>query len=294
MTIDTVRVMRETAIARVEYHPTVDSTNTRAAQCASQGAVDLPLLVVADEQTAGRGRGGNRWWTGPGALAFSLLVDAQTVAADESRSPLVALATAVAIVDCVTPLLPTHQVGIHWPNDVYVRAAKTHGGPNAKTHGGADATSHGGADTPVCQKNSAADRKLAGILVEVLPDRRHVIGIGLNLNNTLTDAPAELRSTVATLYDLAGCKFDRTAILIDLLRRLDEECARLREDTRGAAARADQLCLQRGHPVTLGWANRKVTGLCQGIAVDGGLQLETASGVESHHSGTVLDNADLR
>ena len=35
-------------------------------------AAELPLLVVAERQTAGRGHGANRWWTGPGALAFSL------------------------------------------------------------------------------------------------------------------------------------------------------------------------------------------------------------------------------
>ena len=78
----------------------------------------------------------------------------------------------------------THQVGIHWPNDVHVRISQPQG--------------------------EADDRKLAGILVEVLPDRRHVIGIGLNVNNTLADAPAELRDTAATLRDLSGREHDRT------------------------------------------------------------------------------------
>jgi BirA family biotin operon repressor/biotin-[acetyl-CoA-carboxylase] ligase len=262
MTIDAVRVMRETSIARVEYRPTVDSTNTRAAQCAAQGAVDLPLLVVADEQTAGRGRGANRWWTGPGSLAFSLLVDAATVGADESRSPLVALAAAVAVVDCVAKLLPTHQVGIHWPNDVHVRLSQPQGGAN--------------------------DRKLAGILVEVLPDRRHVIGIGLNVNNTVADAPAELRNSTATLRDLACRQHDRTAVLIDLLRRLEQQFSQLRDDPRKVATEADRLCLQRGQTLTLGWANRKVKGICRGIAADGAILLETPTGVEAFISGSTI------
>ena len=84
--IDAVRILRETSVARVEHRPTLASTNDRAAQCAAQGVKDLPLLVVADQQTAGRGRGSNRWWTGPGGLAFSLLVDAETVAADAERT----------------------------------------------------------------------------------------------------------------------------------------------------------------------------------------------------------------
>jgi BirA family biotin operon repressor/biotin-[acetyl-CoA-carboxylase] ligase len=250
--IDVVRILRETFVAQAEHHPSLGSTNDRAAYCAARGAKELPLLVVADEQTAGRGRGGNRWWTGPGGLAFSLLVDAETVAADEGRSPLVALAVAVAVAETLAPLLPAHPLGIHWPNDVMVSGGK-----------------------------------LSGILVEVLPDRRHVIGVGLNTNNTLTDAPADLQTTAATLRDLTGRRHDQTDLLVGLLRRLDQEFAQLREDPAAVAARADALCLQRGQSVTLQWHDRRTTGLCRGIAPDGALLLETPAGIERFHSGTV-------
>jgi BirA family transcriptional regulator, biotin operon repressor / biotin---[acetyl-CoA-carboxylase] ligase len=251
--IDVVRILRETTIARAEHRPTLTSTNDRAAECAAQGVKDLPLVVVTDEQTAGRGRGSKRWWTGRGALAFSLLVDAETVAADADRSPLVSLAAAVAVVDTIAPLLPGRQVGIHWPNDVFVE-----------------------------------DRKLAGILVEVLPDRRHVIGIGLNTNNTAADAPAELQPMVATLRDLTGRQHDQTTLLIGLLRRLEQEFSRLRGDAKSVALRANELCLDRGRRLTLHWADRAVAGPCRGIAADGALLLETPSGLESFYSGTTL------
>lgn len=247
---DTERIVRETFVVAVEHHPTIGSTNSRAAECAAQTDLTLPLLVLADQQTAGRGRGTNRWWTGQGALALSLLVDAQTVGADSGPSPLVALATAVAIVDTIAPRLPNHPVGIHWPNDVL-----------------------------------AADRKLAGILIEVLPDRRHVIGIGLNTNNTLADAPPELRNTAATMRDLAGQPCDQMDILIELLNQLEQGFARLRREPEASAAQADKLCLQRGKPLTLGWANRSITGVCRGIALDGALQLETSEGQQCFYSG---------
>lgn len=153
--LDVDRVVRETFVARAEYHPTLTSTNDRATRCATEAPGELPLLVVADEQTAGRGRGADRWWTGRGSLAFSLLLEMHQRAVDRrSGAPLAALAAAVAIVETVTPLLRPRPVGIHWPNDVW-----------------------------------AGGRKLAGVLVEVLPDRRHVIGIGLNTNNSSVDAP---------------------------------------------------------------------------------------------------------
>jgi BirA family biotin operon repressor/biotin-[acetyl-CoA-carboxylase] ligase len=164
---------------------------------------------------------------------------------------------AVAVVDAVAPLLPEQPLGIHWPNDVM-----------------------------------AAGRKLAGILIEVLPDRRHVIGIGLNTNNSLTDAPAELQSTVVTLRDLGQATVDQTAILIELLKCLEEQFRRLCGEPESVAARADALCLQRGQTLTLQAAGRTVTGCCQGIAGDGRILLETAGGTEAFFSASILTSLE--
>jgi BirA family biotin operon repressor/biotin-[acetyl-CoA-carboxylase] ligase len=253
MHLDIDRILGETFVARAEYLPSVGSTNDRAAEMAADAEEELPLLVVADRQTAGRGRGANRWWTGPGALAFSLMVDARTVHAEDGPASLVALASAVAVVETVASLLPEHSIGIHWPNDVM-----------------------------------AADRKLAGILIEALTDRRHIIGIGLNTNNTMADAPEELCTTAATLRDLGGRPFDQTAILIDLLKRLERAYLHVCQEPEQVARQADAMCLQRGRTLTLQWGNRTITGRCRGIADDGSLCLETPDGLKNVCSGTIL------
>ena len=67
MPLDIDRTVQETFVARAEYHPSLGSTNDRAAGGRVARRRQLPLLVLADRQTAGRGRGTNRWWTGPGA-----------------------------------------------------------------------------------------------------------------------------------------------------------------------------------------------------------------------------------
>ena len=72
--IDLERLLGESFLAAAEHHPKLDSTQDRAAAAAAAGSRG-PLLIVADRQTAGRGRGSNRWWTGAGSLAFSLLFD---------------------------------------------------------------------------------------------------------------------------------------------------------------------------------------------------------------------------
>jgi BirA family transcriptional regulator, biotin operon repressor / biotin---[acetyl-CoA-carboxylase] ligase len=250
-------VLQRTFVARAERHAVLASTNDRAAECAKEGVQELPLLIVADEQTAGRGRGANRWWTGLGGLAFTLLLAPEHLGATaRSRSPLAALATAVAVVETVTPLVPDVTVGIHWPNDVM-----------------------------------AAGRKLAGILVEVLPDGRHIVGIGVNTNCSAADAPEQLRPRVVTLRDLAGHAFEQTEILVSLLQRLESSFGRLAGNSEEIAARADGFCLQRGQSLTVEQGGQQITGRYLGIGRDGALRLETPEGVRTFYSGVLVDRA---
>jgi len=245
MSLDADRLVRETFIARVEHHRVLESTNDRAKLCAAEETGPLPLLIVADQQTAGRGRGSNRWWTGPGALAFSLLADGRSWSADYSRGPLVSLSAAVAVTQTVGPLLPGLEVGIHWPNDVF-----------------------------------AAGRKLAGILVETLAGGRCVVGIGLNLNNTMLDAPAELRALASTVFDLTGTRHDSTPLLIAFLQRLAALLGQLPASPESVGRFADRLCLQRGQTLSIESGGKTIRGECVGIASDGALLLDTPLGRE--------------
>jgi BirA family biotin operon repressor/biotin-[acetyl-CoA-carboxylase] ligase len=250
--LDIQRVLRETFVTRAEHHATLGSTNDRARQCAAEAAGGLPLLIVADQQTAGRGRGSNRWWTGRGGLAMSLLVDGKMFGGDRNRSVLVGLAAAVAVVEAVQLLLESHAVGLHWPNDVVV-----------------------------------AERKLAGVLVEVLADRCHIIGIGVNTNNTLAEAPPELQRIATSVFDLTGKPHDPTDILIGVLRPLEDMLQRLSDAPEEIGRRAGELCLQVGRTLTVRSGNRSITGRAAGIAPDGALLLETSEGRRKLYSGVV-------
>ena len=251
-TLDTARLIDKTFVARVEHHATLGSTNDRAKECVAEGAGPLPLLIVADEQTAGRGRGGNRWWTGRGGLAFSLLVDVHFPTVDPSRLPLIALAAGVAMVETVGPLLSSHRVGLHWPNDVF-----------------------------------ANGRKLAGILVEIVANRFCVVGIGLNTNNSLGDAPPELHPTATTLLELTGKRHDHTTLLIALLGHLADLLRQLASAPEEVAARADAACLQHGQELWIESGNRSTRGICAGIAPDGALLLDTPDGRKRFYSGVL-------
>jgi len=251
--LDVGRIVRETFVRGVEHHGSIGSTNDRAAACSELPGRELPLLIVTDRQTAGRGRGGRRWWAGEGSLAFSLLLEAGPSWPDAGKPPMVSLAAGVAVAECVAPLVPSRTVGVVWPNDVFV-----------------------------------GERKVAGILVEGLPNGRLVVGVGVNTNNTLADAPAELRDTAVTLRDLTGSRHDRTELLIALIQALERWLGRLAVEPSAVGRRFDELCLLRGKTVVIQSGAQRVRGTCSGVAPDGALLVDTGSELRTVYSGSVV------
>lgn len=241
-------------LQQAEWHPQLGSTQDRARELVDAGTMPVPFLIGADLQTGGRGRGKHRWWTGQGALAMSLVID-PTEFAPQPEAPMppqLALAVGVAVCHTVRGLLVSESVGLHWPNDVYV-----------------------------------GQRKLAGILTEALSPRRVIIGIGLNSNNTLDEAPAELRATAVTLRDLLGSEVDATTLLVSLLNELHAALRLLYEQPAELGREFDALALQRGQMLLLRCGDQHHAGRCLGIAADGGLQLETETGLRTFYSGTL-------
>ena len=246
-------------LQQVEWHEQLGSTQDRARELVEGGSMPMPFLIGADLQTGGRGRGKHRWWTGQGALAMSLVIDPTEFAAQPEAPlpPQLALAVGVAVCHTVRGLIANETVGLHWPNDVYV-----------------------------------GQRKLAGILTEALSPRRVIIGIGLNSNNTLDDAPVELRATAVTLRDLLGSPVDATALLASLLNELHAALRLLYEAPAELGREFAALTLQRGQMLLLRQGDQHHAGRCLGIAADGGLQLETENGLRIFYSGT-LSSEDL-
>ena len=261
--INRERLMTDTFLASVEQHESLGSTNDRAKILAREAGTDLPALILAHQQTAGRGRGTHRWWTGPGSLAFTLLLNADSWDISRDRISLTALVAGIALVEALLPRMTascgTPQegrevplVGLHWPNDVYI-----------------------------------GNRKLAGILVEMPTKSRLVVGVGVNTNCRLADAPSELRDRVATLLDQTGEAQDHTSLLVDWLNGWETWIGQLSAQGEAIGRRANELCLQRGQSLRLRLGDELHEGECLGIAPDGGLRLETVAGLRAFRSGTI-------
>lgn len=171
------------------YWEETASTNDEARRLAEAGSPD-GTVVVAEHQTAGRGRRGSVWHSPPRQnLLLSVILRPPWPVTHWARlTPLAALAVAQA----VEHVLPRGRAQVKWPNDIYL-----------------------------------SDKKCAGLLLEsVLPGGRSpfaVLGIGLNVNLTWSELPEELRPVTTSLrMENGGEPLAREAVLIQLLRALDE------------------------------------------------------------------------
>jgi BirA family biotin operon repressor/biotin-[acetyl-CoA-carboxylase] ligase len=168
----------------VEVLETATSTNAVATERARAGARD-GTVVVAEHQTAGRGRLDRTWQTPPRAsLIFSLVLRPTVPAADWPWLPLLTGHTVAKALRASGYA----AAGVKWPNDVLV-----------------------------------GDRKVAGILVERVetpPGPAAIVGVGLNVSLTEDELPVATGTSLALESD--GGEPDRTALLVGLLRSLRE------------------------------------------------------------------------
>ena len=169
---------------RILYYQVLGSTMDEARRLADEGKSE-GTVVIAEEQTEGRGRFGRPWVSPPGQnLLFAVLLrPSPTQLSYANMAATLAVSGAVAELTGLTP-------AIKWPNDVMI----------------------GG-------------RKVSGILVEAAIERGAlgyaVVGVGLNVNFDPSQS-AEVASTATSLYKETGRRLDRTVVAMAVLERLDD------------------------------------------------------------------------
>jgi BirA family biotin operon repressor/biotin-[acetyl-CoA-carboxylase] ligase len=219
--------------------PITGSTNVDAADLGRRGGDD-GTVVIADAQTAGRGRLGRSWVSVRGLnLYLSVLLRPAIVPA---AAPQLSLVAGIAVAAALEGEGLT--AAIKWPNDVLV----------------------GG-------------RKICGILTELDAEADRVafvvVGIGVNLNSTLEHFPSDLHDKATSVYLARGSRTQRARFAARLLEELEARYDRYLEGGFGALAPEwNARSVLTGKPVTVGGAGgAPVTGMCAGIDEDGALVL---------------------
>ena len=229
-----------------------------------------PQLLVAEHQTAGRGRQGAVWQSERGAsLTFSLMLPL----APSDWSGL-SLAVGLALAQALDPLAPGQapRIGLKWPNDLWLI-------------------------DPAAPADGPPGRKLGGVLIETVASeaqRMVVVGVGLNMATGAAANPAQLRLPAAGLTELLPAIRPPEALAL-VAAPLVEALLRFERDGWGPCAAAyaqrDVLAGKTVAAVASGWAQggqpEPLVGVAQGVAADGGLRLMTAQGEQRVISGDV-------
>lgn len=239
--LDLLRIREETFVRDISFHHEVESTNTVALELIAQGRRLIPLLVIADRQTAGRGRGSNRWWSAEGGLTFTVVVDGKGL--DPTRVCQASLTSGLAICQALERFAPAGDFALKWPNDVFLQG-----------------------------------RKVCGILLERSPvaGDRLVIGIGVNVNNAMRDAPPDVMPRATSLADCLETHFDRTLVLVECLKQLERRFDELRRTEASLFDQWRAYCMLQGRNVTLDLYGTQIRGMCQGIDDQGALLVQGA------------------
>ncbi len=232
-----------TFLPTILHFPSLPSTNTEAARQAQNGAPE-GLSVVADEQTAGRGRLQRQWISPAGAgLYFSIVLRPRL---DGSLWSLIPLMAALAVHDALIESCALNT-DIKWPNDILF-----------------------------------ADRKLCGILAETIETsvgRAVIVGIGINLTNYAF--PEALGDSAISIEGAAGKAFEKAVILQSLIRALSDRYVVFQTaDGREGLIRdlSNRSTYAKGKRVSVTSNDETFEGVTRGLESDGALRVETDAG----------------
>lgn len=226
------------------------STMDDAFAAAAKGARD-GHVVLADEQTHGRGAHGASWISPPGSdLYFSVVT---RIPVEPASIALVTLASGLGVRDAVATFLPGSRVLVRWPNDVWIEGRKCGG--------------------------VLVESRTVGMSIDTL-----IIGVGLNVNRT--EWPEELESIATSMRAERGDgnRFDRAEVLAAVLYHMEQWVDRFVEHGSPVVVNAlrQKLALV-GEPVRF----EDGDGVFEGIDEDGAARVRTDAGVVKLRAGHI-------
>jgi len=240
--------------SHIHHYYRVGSANTVAMEAAAAGAPE-GAVFLAEQQTAGRGRGSNQWHSAESTGIYCSVI--LRPALPPSDVLVLSLAAGLAVNSSIEAIDPHVLPDLKWPNDVLI----------------------GG-------------RKVCGILTEMSAEatrvRHIVVGIGINVNQN--SFPAELAQSATSLRLATGTEWSRLELCVALLKSLDREYRSLLADrdahTEILRRFEDRSSSARGRSVRVE-EKGGFEGVSEGLDPRGFLQVRTREGLRIVYSGSV-------
>ncbi|KXS42093.1 MULTISPECIES: biotin--[acetyl-CoA-carboxylase] ligase [unclassified Candidatus Frackibacter] len=225
------------------YQERVDSTNNLAETEARKGAKE-GTVIIAKEQTGGKGRLNREYFCPPGGIWFSVILRPEIKPAFASQLNFIIAVALAKTIDKLTKLEP----GIKWPNDILING-----------------------------------KKVSGILTEMnaeIDKVNHIIlGVGINLNIPLVKFPNELLEKATSIQEELGRKVLKLDFFLRLLAELENEYIRLKEEGfKSVLTEWREYNVTLGQKVNVNNMREILTGRAIDVDDEGGLILELDSG----------------
>jgi len=228
----------------IHYYDAVESTNVIAGELAQHGAPE-GVVVLADQQLSGRGRG-NHSWHSPARVGIycSIILRPKMAPAKVQLITLMAGVSIVKAVAIITGLSPR----VKWPNDILIN-----------------------------------DKKVAGILLESrvrgAKTVYSVIGFGINVNNGSADFPKDIRENASSLLLELGEPVDRSKLVIGIFSELERLYHSFqRENFPVILEQWRHYSSTLGQRVRIWQRDKSTEGVAVGLTKDGGLLLKLEGG----------------
>lgn len=230
----------EWAGCEIYYFGSIDSTNTKAKELAEEGHPS-GMLVVADRQTAGKGRRGRSWESPSGIGIFMTLMLKPEI--NPNHASMLTLVAAMATTRAIRRVTGVPAM-IKWPNDIVMNG-----------------------------------KKVCGILTEMSAQFDYinhiVIGIGINVHNE--DFPEEIAQTASSIYLESGQHIHRASLIEAFLEEFEDVYAEYlkTEDMEGLMKEYDAMLVNRGRQVRVLDPKEPFEGKAMGITKKGELIVDT-------------------
>lgn len=248
-------------IGRKIFHfDLIDSTQQKAKMLAERGEPE-GTLVVAERQSAGRGRFGREWVSPQGGVWASLILRPEIA---PQNVPLLSLIAALAISKAIESICKV-RCGLKWPNDVLIGASSEKRVASSCSHPSAK------------DSHEFVFKKVCGILTEMSAESERinwvVFGFGINVNNSI---PSHLKMKAISLRDAAHSKINRAALLKTVLEKIEFFYRRfLKEGFDSLRVEYLRKSVLKGRKILIENLNEKTEGKFMDIAEDGSLRLLT-------------------
>ena len=257
-------VKRTGWIGHCQWYNSVDSTNLAAKRWlmdSSSGGPESPAVFVSDEQTLGRGRGGNQWWSPAGCLMMTLVIPGSVLPPNVDEWSQLAVVVGVALADVAEQTVSTATpVQLKWPNDLYLQGLKC-GGILIESHSAPSG------------------------------EQSWLIGIGTNVSVDLEQAPAEVRRRATSLHlhqNPGSTQVSVEEVFLDLVGSLRHWILGWGQGKLAWQESWSPRCLLHGKEVWIQIpGGREVHGVCDGVDSLGRLIVRGSTGVELITSGEI-------